>query len=45
MANIKKPSANNNILGTTKVPIVGMGASVGGLEAFESFFKAMPALN
>ncbi|MBA3010913.1 MAG: PAS domain-containing protein [Proteobacteria bacterium] len=24
-------------------PIVGMGASAGGLEAFESFFKAMPA--
>jgi two-component system CheB/CheR fusion protein len=23
-------------------PIVGMGASAGGLEAFESFFKAMP---
>ena len=25
-----------------KFPIVGMGASAGGLEAFESFFKAMP---
>ncbi len=24
-------------------PIVGIGASAGGLEAFESFFKAMPA--
>jgi two-component system, chemotaxis family, CheB/CheR fusion protein len=25
-----------------RFPIVGMGASAGGLEAFESFFKAMP---
>ncbi len=25
------------------LPIVGIGASAGGLEAFESFFKAMPA--
>lgn len=27
---------------TTKFPIVGMGASAGGLDAFETFFKAMP---
>ena len=25
-----------------RFPIIGMGASAGGLEAFESFFKAMP---
>ncbi len=29
----------------TKFPIVGIGASAGGLEAYESFFKAMPADN
>ncbi len=28
-----------------KLPIVGIGASAGGLEAYESFFKAMPADN
>ncbi len=27
----------------SKFPIVGMGASAGGLEAFESFFKQMPS--
>jgi len=26
----------------TKFPIVGIGASAGGLEAFEQFFDAMP---
>ena len=34
---ISKPGAS-----ITGFPIVGMGASAGGLEAFESFFKAMP---
>ncbi|TKB05968.1 chemotaxis protein CheB [Desulforhopalus sp. IMCC35007] len=29
--------------GPAPFPIVGIGASAGGLEAFESFFKAMPA--
>jgi len=38
---ISKPKADP---GSTvdRFPIVGMGASAGGLEAFESFFKAMP---
>jgi len=27
----------------TMIPVVGLGASAGGLEALESFFKAMPA--
>ncbi|MBK9442836.1 MAG: PAS domain-containing protein [Comamonadaceae bacterium] len=29
--------------GVTHFPIVGMGASAGGLEAFEAFFRACPA--
>jgi len=48
----KKTSANNLVVETTRsktarkarhgFPIIGVGASAGGLEAFESFFKAMP---
>ncbi len=35
----KKPAIQNN---ASKFPVVGIGASAGGLEAFETFFKAMP---
>lgn len=35
--------AKNKELLKTQFPIVGMGASAGGLEAFEAFFKAMPS--
>ncbi|MDX2441776.1 MAG: chemotaxis protein CheB, partial [Desulfobacterales bacterium] len=31
--------------GTTKFPIVAMGSSAGGLEAYESFFNKMPSKN
>ena len=30
---------------TPNLPIVGIGASAGGVEALEGFFKAMPADN
>lgn len=42
----KKPQAKKEAIKvqSTKIfPIVGIGASAGGLEAFEGFFKAMPA--
>jgi two-component system, chemotaxis family, CheB/CheR fusion protein len=35
------PSQHDNTPGVS-FPIIGMGASAGGLEAFEQFFKAMP---
>ncbi len=35
----KQPAVKQN---TTQFPIVGIGASAGGLEAFEAFFSAMP---
>lgn len=35
-------SANESVKKRTRFPIVGMGASAGGLEAFELFFDTMP---
>jgi two-component system CheB/CheR fusion protein len=35
----EQPAVKQN---TTQFPIVGIGASAGGLEAFEAFFSAMP---
>jgi two-component system, chemotaxis family, CheB/CheR fusion protein len=37
------PEAGTNILPGKTFPIVGIGASAGGLAAFEAFFSAMPA--
>ncbi len=42
-AKSKQPLSDKS--SSASFPIVGMGASAGGLEAFESFFKAMPAEN
>jgi len=40
------PKAENvNSSGKNKFPIVGIGASAGGLEALEQFFQRMPAKN
>ncbi len=42
----KNPPANKNhdaVTSEGNVPIIGIGASAGGLEAFELFFKTMPA--
>jgi len=43
---VKKPKPKKEIVpetGGLNIPIVGIGASAGGLEAFELFFKTMPA--
>jgi len=37
-----KNKASRQVVTQTGFPIIGMGASAGGLEAFESFFKSMP---
>ena len=37
------PDAESNKLSKKDFPIVGIGASAGGLAAFEAFFSAMPA--
>lgn len=44
MKNKQVPSKNKTIpcASFKRFPIVGIGASAGGLEAYESFFKAMP---
>lgn len=34
---------DKRLVGSTPFPIIGMGASAGGLEAFEAFFRACPA--
>ncbi|MBN2808595.1 MAG: hypothetical protein JXR80_03790, partial [Deltaproteobacteria bacterium] len=40
---LNKPSVNvPPVLPPAAFPIVGIGASAGGLEAFEEFFKHMP---
>jgi len=37
------PDANSNKPPKEDFPIVGIGASAGGLAAFEAFFSAMPS--
>ena len=37
------PASGGGVEGRATPPIVGIGASAGGLEAFEAFFTAMPA--
>src|SRR5512137_1387350 len=37
------PAAASSLKGERPSYIVGMGASAGGLEAFETFFRSMPA--
>jgi two-component system CheB/CheR fusion protein len=37
------PSSSEKAVPTTTFPIVGIGASAGGLRAFEAFFSGMPA--
>jgi two-component system CheB/CheR fusion protein len=39
----KKPAIENKISPKTRFPIIGIGASAGGLEAFEIFFRTIPA--
>jgi len=39
----KKPAIDKKTPVKTSFPIIGIGASAGGLEAFELFFKTMPA--
>jgi chemotaxis response regulator CheB len=40
---IRRPPAQNSLQDTSKnLPIVGIGASAGGLRAFEQFFANMP---
>ena len=34
---------DNRLVGSTSFPIIGMGASPVGLEAFDAFFRACPA--
>jgi two-component system CheB/CheR fusion protein len=41
--NSKAPGASGEVQEETAFPIVGMGASAGGLEALEAFFAALPA--
>ena len=46
MTSLKQTGAeqnNKNIVPQVNFPIIGIGASAGGLEAFELFFKTMPA--
>ncbi len=40
---VSAPEADMPSQGQTGFPIVGIGASAGGLAAFEAFFSAMPA--
>ncbi len=40
---VHKLSTSTDNVGATKLPIVGIGASAGGLEAFEEFFRNTPA--
>lgn len=44
MANNKKTNTEPNDLGA-KFPIIGIGASAGGLEALEIFLKNVPMKN
>ncbi len=39
---ILHPTQEQDIIKETSIPIVGIGASAGGLEAFEQFFRLMP---
>jgi two-component system CheB/CheR fusion protein len=40
----KSPLSNNSKSeGISKIPVVGIGASAGGLSAFKSFFEAIPS--
>lgn len=41
-AEIQQPETESNLDAQGEFPIVGIGASAGGLEAFEEFFKNMP---
>ena len=42
ITNSVKPAASAESVADTRFPIVGMGASAGGLEAFEQFFRSVP---
>lgn len=39
---VKNNNGNERILSTNEFPVVGIGASAGGLEAFTKFLKAIP---
>ena len=39
----KRPAAGKKTVPKIGFPIIGIGASAGGLEAFELFFKSVPA--
>ncbi|MEZ0246762.1 MAG: chemotaxis protein CheB, partial [Methylophilaceae bacterium] len=43
LASLPDSSAQDNEASTTAISIVGIGASAGGLEAFEQFFRHVPA--
>jgi two-component system, chemotaxis family, CheB/CheR fusion protein len=39
----KIPAPNKTVMSATSVPVVGVGASAGGLEAFREFLEALPS--
>ena len=43
LASLSGSSAQDNEASTTAISVVGIGASAGGLEAFEQFFRHVPA--
>ena len=43
MKAVKKPTTTAGAAANSDFPIVGIGASAGGLAAFEAFFSGMPA--
>lgn len=43
LASLSDSSAQDNEASTTAISVVGIGASAGGLEAFEQFFRHVPA--